>query len=370
MKFIKKLAVAVGLAAIGGMASASDCASILLSYTDSPNFCGSNPSSSACAQLVADYPECFGGSSVTSQVQIGNTAFLQISTISSALASRFLGLSGGPAPRADAGTKGMAAGGGQGPWNVWASLGSNDTRVSYQSGATRKDNESDVLNTVLGGDYALSKDMAVGVSVAIDRGSGVGKSNGALNDTFKSEGYMVAPYLGMQLSKALALDASVGIGEGKLRSGSTISSEADRLFYAANLTYSDWKGNVQLNGKLGYLHGEEDYANSKSNGVTQVGTASKNKIDQLRAGLQAGYWMSNGVMPYAGFAYTSDTNRSVSNIAAANAGNPVGRDAFVWSLGVNFFSLSSGVTGGLAYNHEDRSSQKVDSLMANINLRY
>lgn len=370
MKFIKKLAVAAGLATISGMASAqgTDCSSVYSSWSSS--YCDSDPSTSSCAYLVTNHPECFGGSSVTSQVQIGNTAFLQISTISSALASRFLGFAGGPAPRADAGTKGMAAGGGQGPWNVWASLGSNDTRIKYVANSAVRENDSDVLNTVLGGDYALSKTMAVGVSVAFDRGSGVGKSNGTLNNTFKSEGYMVAPYLGMQLSKALALDASIGFGEGKLRSGTTISSEADRLFYAANLAYSDWKGNVQLNGKLGYLHGEEDYADSKNNGVVQAKTASKNKIDQLRAGLQAGYWMSNGVMPYAGLAYTSDTNRSVSNIAAANAGNPVGRDAFVWSLGVNFFSLSSGVTGGLAYNHEDRSSQKVDSLMANINLRY
>ncbi|MDP2809899.1 MAG: hypothetical protein Q8O34_07085 [Rhodocyclaceae bacterium] len=304
-------------------------------------------------------------------MQISSTSFAQISTISSALASRFLASTSGPAPRADAGgVKGMAAGSGKSPWNVWASVGNNNTRISYFANTATRENESDLLNTVLGGDYALSSNMAVGVSVAFDRGSGVGKAAGVVQNSFSSEGYMIAPYLGMQLSKEMAVDISAGFGSGEMTSGSTTTttSEADRMFYAANLSYNQWMGNVQLLGKLGYLHGEEDYGNSKTNGVANNFTAAENKVDQLRAGVQAGYWM-NGVMPYAGLAYSSDVNRSTTQMNAP--GNPVGRDAFVWTLGVNFFSLSSGVTGGIAYNQEEsRTNQKNNSLMANINLRF
>jgi hypothetical protein len=49
----------------------------------------------------------------------------------------------------------------------------------------------------------------------------------------------------------------------------------------------------------------------------------------------------------------------------------LGRDAFVWSLGVNFFSLSSKITGGLMYQVEsNRDNSDNDVLTANVNFRF
>ena len=145
-----------------------------------------------------------------------------------------------------------------------------------------------------------------------------------------------------------------------------MESEGDSLFYAANLNYSRWVKDVQFAGKIGYLHGEEDFGNSKLSGVTQNNTAAKNKVDRWLLGVQAAYWMGNGVQPYAGLNYLAD-RRSSSQAGA----DPVGKGAWQWALGLNFFSLASGVNGGVVYTQEDgRSNQKNNALTANIGIRF
>jgi hypothetical protein len=47
------------------------------------------------------------------------------------------------------------------------------------------------------------------------------------------------------------------------------------------------------------------------------------------------------------------------------------KGAFIWSLGMNYFSLANKITGGLAYNQEtNRTNSKNYNLMANINIRF
>jgi hypothetical protein len=50
--------------------------------------------------------------------------------------------------------------------------------------------------------------------------------------------------------------------------------------------------------------------------------------------------MGNGAQPYAGLSYLGD-RRSSSQAGV----DPVGKSAWQWALGVNFFSLSSGING-------------------------
>lgn len=190
---------------------------------------------------------------------------------------------------------------------------------------------------------------------------------GAVQNNLLNEGYMVAPYVGLSLSKSLALDASVGMGQGKLSQSGGVSSEADRWFAGANLSYSNWAGNTQISGKLSWMHGEEKYDKTKTPTIVAVtGTDAKNKIDQWRLGAQAAWWM-NGVMPYVGFSYLTE-RRTTTLIGATD---PIGKDAWLVSLGANFLSLSSGVTGGVAYEQElDRTNQDNYRLMANIGLRF
>lgn len=364
-KFNRYLAGAA-LLAVSGAASATSCDVALSIYQSAVQ---ANDTVLANFYL-SNHSECFGGSSSTSQMQINSTSFQQATAISGALASRFMGSA--PNQQASLTTKSMAAGG-QSPWNAWGNLANNDTRQSYQTvtpGNIAK-NDSDILTTVLGADYALSPVMSVGVSAAFDRGDGAGSNSGSATgpNNITSKGYTIAPYFGMQINKELALDASIGLGRGEIGMTGNVTTKADRRFIAANLNYARWMGNIQFAGKLGYLHGEEDYSNSKVSGADQAGTAAKNKLDQLRLGVQAGYWMNSGMMPYAGLAYSNDTHRSTTQFGAG--ADPIGKGAWVWTLGVNLFSMKNGVTGGVVYNQEEsRTNQKNNNLMANINIRF
>ena len=359
----------MALLAVCGAASAQTCESVISSYS----FYVSGNQTSNANQALLNHPECFGGSSTTSQVQINSTTVQQVAAISAALSSRFMGAL--PNQQAVTSTKSMAAGGQSAQWNTWGSLSNNDTRQSYTgANSFETKNDNTILTAVLGADYVLSPLMVAGVSVAFDSGTGSGANAfpGNPSNSLTSKGYTIAPYFGMQINDAVAVDASVGFGKGEVgmssAGSSSVLSESGRLFAAANVSYNQWMDKVQLTGKLGLLHAEEDYANSKVAGVAAAGTAAKNTLDQLRMGVQAGYWM-DGSMPYAGLAYASDLNRATTQFGAGN--DPIGKNAWVWSLGVNFFSLKSGVTGELVYSQEaGRSSQKNNSLLANVNIRF
>ncbi len=351
--------LAAGILAASGAANASPCEYVLSSFA----YCAGNAS---CENYyTSQHPECFAGGSTSSTTEINATSFAQAGAISQALSARIRQSGQGPTAAIE-GQTGLAAGGAQG-WNAWANYSANISRISYTNAVattTRTDNNVDV--TVIGGDYALSPKMALGLSVALDRGNGSGQVGvGAANST-GNNGYSIAPYIGYQLSKDLALDVSAGWGEGEFSSG-TVRADSKRWFATGNLSHSQWIANWQLTGKLSYLHGEEKYGDSRNNGVAVAGTAAKNTVDQARLGIQAGYWMS-GFMPYAGLVYASDMHRSSTKAAAVD---PLGRSAFVLSLGVNFFSLASKMTGGIAYEQESgRTNSKNETLMANINFRY
>jgi len=132
---------------------------------------------------------------------------------------------------------------------------------------------------------------------------------------------MVAPYVGLMLSKSLALDAALGFGEGELSQTGNASAEADHTFLGANLNYTQWFGNTQLSGRRGWLHDEEDYDNAKTNGAPLNNTGARSRVDQFRLRGQAAWWM-NGVMPYVGLAYVSE-NRATT---LAGARDPIGPD--------------------------------------------
>ncbi len=321
---------------------------------------------SGSTEYAALHPECFGASEQTSTVSINQTSFVQISTISNALVNRFL--ASPPTSLAGLASGRSAATPGK-QWNVWGNLTSNTTEQSYYRPAPANNTiniDTDALTTVVGGDIALSSTMAAGVSVAFDRASGDSRVAGAVVNSLTNKGYMVAPYVGLSINKNLAFDASLGWGQGEISQTGNVSAEADRWFAGANLNYSRWMGNTQISGRFGWMHGEEDYANARANGATVNNTGAKNRIDQWRLGAQAAWWM-NGVMPYVGLSYLAE-NRSTT---LAGATDPIGKDAWLASVGANFMSLSSGMTGGVVYEQEfSRSNQDNYRLIANIGLRF
>lgn len=363
MNLVKKMAGAGLLVAASSAALASPCQSVLSSYSYYMDF----GYTSSAAEIAENHPECFAGGGASSNVTLNATAFTQVGAISRIVSSRFANTSAGPAPLAsnDLG-KGMAAGGQVQPWNVWASVEKNDGNHSYTSAtgnAVRGAN--DVLTSVVGADYTFSPALVAGLSAAFDKGDGWGETNGGGRNSTGTDGYLIAPYLGYQLSKELVADVTLGVGRGEFSAAGGVKAEADRWFAATNLSFNRWLGNLQLTGKLSYMHGEEDYGNTKVGGVAQANTATTNKLDQVRLGAQLGYWM-NGVLPYAGLAYSSNVHR------ASDAGkDPLGRDTFVATVGVNFFAMSNKVTAGLFYSQELSREHSDNQVFAgNINLRF
>lgn len=175
----------------------------------------------------------------------------------------------------------------------------------------------------------------------------------------------MAPYLGFQLSPNLALDLAVGLGSGTARQAGGFEVKSDRQFLATNVGYVRWIDDFQLVGRAGYLLSQDIYGDSKTNGEVMTGSATRNRIQQLNMGAEAGYWL-NGMMPYLGLAYTRDVQ-----MKTAVVDDSWDKDAFLLKAGVNFFSVTKQVTGGIAYMEEvGRRNARNATLMGNINIKF
>lgn len=360
----RKLVAGVALSGVFGLANATECDVALDSYS----FYIQQGFASNAQEITENHSECFPGGAVASNTAIAATAGIQSGANSKAVTGRLLAPEGSPIAIASSGlqTRGLAAGGTPARWNVWGNIDQTDSDFSYTTLTLNKQRgENDILTSVIGLDYSLSPTMVVGVSAAFDNGDGWGRNNANAKNKTDTDGYTIAPYIGLQLGKNWALDASAGFGEADFSATGGVKADIDRWFAAANLSYSRWVGNWQYNGKIGYLHGNEDTGNAKANGATLAGTSSDNTLGRLRVSAQASYWM-NGFMPYAGLGYTSNVHRD-SDVGS----DPLGRDTFVVTLGINFFSLPNKITGGISYEEElDRSHSDNRVLSANINFRF
>ena len=394
----KALFLAVsGLSIFSGSAMATDCATAIANYNDYTAKCQSGMTGYCMSAdyIKTSHPECFSAASSapcncsdsaskdakasTSLTTINATAFTQAMTISNAISTRLAGAGqaffGRPQKSAMLDSdKGMSAGATPNAWNVWANVDQNDTSYKYRTNTnagTRGD--TDVTNSVFGIDYLYSPRLVFGLSAGFDNGDGHMKidQNGALSrSNLDTKGWMIAPYLAWQINQAFSLDASIGMGEGEVtwKNKANLTkdkADADRVFAALNLNYTTYVGNWQLNGKASYLYGSEDFENFKRNSVKQLGTKTKNTLDQMRLGFQAGYMLGN-VMPYAGISYSNNVRRTT------DVGKDyLGRDTFIATAGVNFFSASNKISGGVFYSQElDRSHSDNDIISANINFRF
>lgn len=388
LRFVFAAGIAAGLFASSGVANATTCAAVLACVAN-PVGCGNLPAGGGLTNTQAyqlNHPECFGSTSSTAGASqsVSGTTLQQMLTISNAVGARFTAFQTPSGAMADSGqAKGLAAGSMSDKLNVWGTVSGDNNKytggdfvpVNDIPNLHRVNSSLNVTNVVVGGDYLVVPTLALGFSVAFDRGSGSTESfkNGITNDgvkTMTTSGITYAPYLGWQINKDLSLDATIGWGDGDMTSTGNLTGEAKRFFYGTNLNYTHWYGNWQVTGKGGYLYGQEKFGDLKNSGAVVASTATNNKVDQWRLGAQAGYWM-NGVLPYFGLAYSTDTRSTSASSAVQQATNDLGKSAWLWSLGVNFISLKNSMTGGIAYSQESgRARSKRDNLMANINLRF
>lgn len=257
-------------------------------------------------------------------------------------------------------------------WNFWGTLTSNETEQSLATKTKLIDIDTTIGTGLLGGDYTLSPTMVVGLSASINRGNGsIDHLNDAgllISENNDSNSFVIAPYFGMQFSPELSLDVSLGFGSGELDLYKNTKNDYDSWFTGVNLSYATWMDNIQLSSKLSYMHGEEDHDASKTNGKINPDAAT-NKLDQIRLGTQVGYWL-DGFMPYVSLAYSSDVSSETSRTSSSFV-NSIGKNAWVWSLGVDFFSLPNDITGGLSFTKEEgRDHQDNNTIAGNISIKF
>lgn len=315
-------------------------------------------------------PPCAPGETARpglNQALLQGTTVQTMLTITNSISSR-ASFVGGPMRLSSLGEPrtGMAAGDASSKLNVWGSYGfisREDTKAGQQT-------DADIDNPVIGADYQIAPNLVLGVSGAFDDGDGnIFNAVGFAKTRFENKGYSIAPYVAWQINQNWSLDAAIGWGEGKFKTnspGGPGSADSDRMFGGANLSYTRWMDNWQFLGKGSYMYAEEEYENSKFNGVTVANTGVTNKLSQLRLGAQAGYWLGGGWLPYAGLAFVSDSDVSPK----VAPGIKWDKQAWVGTVGINYFSAKNDIYGGIAINDESRNGTTNTSVLLNINFRF
>jgi len=263
--------------------------------------------------------------------------------------------------------KGMAAGESPAQWNVWmnASRGYIANTFANPLADTRFDGNVD--NWIGGLDYALNKDLVIGLSAGFDRT----KLDTLYNKgTFDSKGAMIAPYISYQINSMFSIDAVAGYADGDtdLRSNAfgliTAKQDFERNFAAINLSAVQWIENTwQLTGKMSYISAEEklkSYTDSSNAAVA----GQNNRLEQFRLGAQVGYW-ANGIMPYIGLTYVHDVKAPSTGLINISRD----KDAYTAAVGLSIFNKD--MVANLSFSSErGRSSNRNNVLMGSMGFRF
>lgn len=312
----------------------------------------------------AGHPECFPSSGgALNQQSISATVVQQVSTVSSAVVSRFTGISSPGNTQLSLASINLVGGNSQ-KWFIWGNGAAG--HATYNTSVNAFDSRMNTRSATFGGDYLLLPNLVLGLSTAFDNGNGLLRNGrSGLQDSLDSRGFALAPYAGWQISPTLTLDAMIGRGWGHQEQDAT-NVESDRHFTASNLTFTKWLGNLQILGKGGYLYAEERFGDIQSKRTGAIAnSAVTSRLNQIRLGGQIGYWISGGIMPYVGLAYSNDVSRSASD---AQPWDPI---ALVGTLGLNLMGVKQGIAGGIAYTNEfRREGTNNHTIGANLNVRF
>jgi lipopolysaccharide assembly outer membrane protein LptD (OstA) len=349
---ITKLIVSAGLLSLAGVAQAS---------CDSASYWSSNPAEAAAL--------CGSKTQATATVTQQVATTQQISAITGIVSSLLAPSGGAPVKRQSAMNhgSGVASGSPASKLTVWGAASGADVSTSYVNQLW-----DGRVNSAIGGvSYAVSDKLLAGVSLAYtDSRVNMVFTKGSNNTT----SYSVAPYVGYKINDMFSIDAVLGFGASEADTSSasgtiTAKPKSDQTFLSANLTGTQWYGDLQVTGKAGLVHAI-DRQKSYSNNLGASVAGSTSTTQQLVLGGQVGYWM-NGFMPFAGLKYTNDIRHVDVVMPAGTTPLPANdKDSFTVELGANMFSKGS-ISGGVSYSSElGRKEMKNNSLLGNINYRF
>lgn len=232
---------------------------------------------------------------------------------------------GGPAPTVTPGGdstsslmpngKGLSAGGKEGRLAVWVNAGYS----SFDEDQTAIDSDGDSIAIAVGGDWRFTETFIGGLSV----GYQYSDVNTTFNlGTIESDGFFVAPYMAVELTPKLFLDATVGYtmlgNDADRTSGGTKitgSYDSDTWFGSANLTGNFQRGRLSIQPGVGILYTvQESDSYSESNG--NFIDSNKTKLGRFRAGARLQYQASDMFAPFVRGDFEYDFKHDDVTVAA------------------------------------------------------
>lgn len=261
---------------------------------------------------------------------------------------------------------GLSAGDSATGLSLWASTIYTD----FKDDKTGSEYEGDGTSVSFGTDKAFMDGKLVsGLSLAYDVSETSSEFNKGGTDT---DSFTISPYLSYMLNNTYGLDFSFGWGKGDtdihrydwLDVKNSGSQDSDHSFYSIGVSGNHWLQNLSLGWRVGYYYSKtnyDSYTETDEFGFTIDIDDSSNKIGQVSASLQAGYYLKTW-MPYVKVIYENETNRSPSSDSDD--------DGFVWELGANLFGVGSFSGGASISTKSGRGSYDSISAMARLSYAF
>lgn len=329
-------------------------------------------------------------SAVATATAVIATAASQASTLVSNRISNALSGTGGVHMAANgfSASTGMSGGNMGGKVGAWVSGSYSD--VSDDNTDTRFDGT--VYTAMVGVDYRVAPKVVIGVAggyedVDVDTQYNQSVLNGE-DGNVSSDGYTVAPYIGVQLSQNASADLTVGYSDidydtlrfdpltGDRLTGST---EAERYFVNAgvqgnHIFHRAWN----LRGRLGVFYVSEDkdafteITNNASETGANVAQGSETvELGQVNADARLGY-LFDMVEPYALVGLDFDFTKDEAAVGAGQTKASFDSEDFGARFGGGLnLRLGSNVTGGIeAYTVEFRDDYEEVTATAGLRVNF
>jgi len=242
---------------------------------------------------------------------------------------------------------GISAGDEASGLNLWL----NGVYIDFEDDTTGAAYDGNGTSFSVGADKSFGDGKLVaGLSMSYDMSETSNKTDAGRTDT---DSFTFSPYLSYMFNNTYGVDFSFGWGQGDtdvqrydwLLQKNSGSQDSDHSFYSIGVSGNHWLRNVSLSWRLGYYYSKTDSdAYTETNiatGVSSVVPESTNKVGQVAASLQVGYYLGTW-MPYAKVVYENETTRTQSTATNDD-------DGFVWEAGASLFG-SGPFSGGVSFS--------------------
>ena len=247
---------------------------------------------------------------------------------------------------------GLAAGAMKPKFGIWADAAYS--RLIYSKDLENFDGY--IYSGVLGFDYAVQKDLMVGVAGGYEKVDLDTEFNrGSVDGT----GWTVSPYAVYKVTDNYSVDLSGGYswinydlerldpGDASKITG---DQDATRWFVSANIKGDHWYDNVHLGGRVGILHAKEDRDSFTESNLTNTAGANTN-VGQGYLGARLGYLVSlegGSMEPYV---------RALGRYSYDDGGSGDSSDAVV-GLGtaMTFGKFQLGIDGSAVVGRDDTNN--------------